>query len=156
MEAAHRDADAWIPGLDDHDSIADGYFSDGEFLVGTLDGDIVGTIAYRKPGDLLRELLHDVDDTTAQLERFNVLPEYQREGHGTRLYEELKRRARAHSYEEFVLHTTHRQTAAQHFYRVNGFREVRRVEVTRFARPFELLCYRKPLDDSSPYDPYPI
>ncbi|QSG01381.1 GNAT family N-acetyltransferase [Natranaeroarchaeum sulfidigenes] len=156
MEAAHRAADAWIPGVDDHDSVVDGYFSDGELLVGTVDGKIVGTIAYRTPGDLLRELLDDVDTTTAQLERFNVLPEYQREGHGTRLYEELERRARADGYEELVLHTTHRQTAAQHFYRVNGFREVCRVEVTRFARPFELLCYRTSIDDSSPFDPYPV
>lgn len=154
MDTAHRDAGVWLADevTDSLDSIGGAYFPGGEFLVGTLDGEIVGTIAYRRPGDLLDELLDDVDGTTAQLERFNVLPDHQRKGYGTRLYDELERRARADGYEEFALHTTHRQTAAQHFYRVNGFREVRRVEVTRFSRPFELLCYRKSFDEGSPFD----
>lgn len=156
METAHREADAWIEGVDDRDNIVGEYVGDGELLVGTLDGEIIGTVAYRRPGDLLCELLDDIDAATAQVERFNVLPEHQRQGYGSRLYEALEGRARASSYEEFVLHTTHRQTAAQHFYRVNGFREVKRIEVTRFSRPFELLCYRKSIDDSSPFDPYPV
>lgn len=64
METAHRAADAWLMGLDDWDSIVGEHFSAGEFLVGTLGGEIVRIIACRWLADLLAEPLVDVDETT--------------------------------------------------------------------------------------------
>lgn len=46
------------------------------------------TVRRYRPGDLLDELLEDVDGATTRLERFNVLPTHQRKGYGTQLYEE--------------------------------------------------------------------
>lgn len=145
MERAHRAADAYFEDIDDDFDGLDGeYFPDGEFLVGELDGQIAASIAYRNPGEVIRSFA-EISEGTVQLKRFNVAPEYQRRGYGSRIYDELEARTRNAGAEEIVLHTTGRQTAARQFYEKRGYDPVERTDIEAFSEPFELFVYRKRL-----------
>lgn len=145
MERAHRDAGAYFEDIDDDFDGLDGeYFPDGEFLVGEIENRVVASIAYREPGEVIRSFA-DVSAGTVQLKRFNVAPEYQRRGYGSRIYDELEARARNAGSEEVVLHTTGRQTAARRFYEKRGYDPVERTDIEAFSDPFELFVYQKRL-----------
>ena len=56
---------------------------------------------------------------------------------------ELESRAKAAGFEEFVLDTAPRQTAARGFFDAQGFDCVGETTVEADEVTFELLCYRK-------------
>lgn len=143
MERALRDAGAYLEGAPDDEAPIEAACRGGEFLVGTVDGEIVATGAFRRPAEPLTEFV-DPGESAAELKRMHVHPAYQRRGYGERLLEELQARARR-EYAALVLLTSDRQTAAQQFYEANGFAEVRREPVAAFGEEFAVVVYRKRL-----------
>lgn len=110
------------------------YLADGgEFLVGLVDGEIVAM------GALERE-----DDSRARLTRMRVEPEFQRQGFGQAILDELEVRATELGFEELLLDTTARQETARAFYETNGYEEFRREEWGQF----DVRLYRKSLGES--------
>jgi GNAT superfamily N-acetyltransferase len=110
------------PWDDDLDHIPAVYLAPGgEFLVGCWDGRLVAM------GGLQR-----VDDSTAQIKRMRVHPEFWRRGFARLLLAELEMRARRLGVTTVRLDTTDRQTAAEALYRADGYREVGRHDVGRF------------------------
>ena len=87
----------------------------GEFIVGTIDGKIVAMGALKK-----------ISDEIAEIKRMRVYPDYQRNGFGQMIYDELEQRARAKDFKKLVLDTTSPQKASQAFYLKNGFAETHR------------------------------
>lgn len=107
----------------------------GEFIVGLLDNKIVCMGAFRKKSE-----------TTAEVKRMRVLPDYQRRGFGQTILNQLEARAKQMGYEEFILDTTTRQIAAQKLYEQNGFVEVKREKLPELEmQELELIYYRKTL-----------
>lgn len=80
--AAMRDAGAFTEGADDPDldDVAGTYLADGEFLVATLEGEVVGMGAFRPVSEEIAALHGDVDDSAAEIKRIRVAPDHQREG----------------------------------------------------------------------------
>lgn len=100
----------------------------GDFLVGTLDGDIIAIAAFRK-----------VSDTCAEIKRMRVAQEYQGRGLGEAMLLRLLELATERGFTEFCLDTTGHMVAAQRLYEKHGFREVRRDE----RLGFEIIFYEK-------------
>jgi len=100
----------------------------GEFLVGTLDGQVVAMGALKR-----------VDPEIAEIKRMRVHPAFQRRGFGRAILQTLERRATELGYHILRLDTTTRQEAAQAFYTQNGYRQVGR---GRYGA-FELFLYEK-------------
>ncbi len=65
------------------------YLKDGDFIVGELDGKVVAMVAFKK-----------IDDKTAELKRMRVHPDYQRQGFGQQILEELETRAKQMGYKK--------------------------------------------------------
>ncbi|QLD86683.1 GNAT family N-acetyltransferase [Natronomonas halophila] len=148
-EAAMRDVGAYVDGVPepDLDDIEGAYFdSGGEFLVGTVDGDIVAMGAFRPAEGYISEFLDGLSNP-AELKRMRVDPTHQRRGYGRRVYEELEQRARNRGFDEFVLDTMPVQTAARAFYESAGFEQVRRERLEHDGDTFTLLFYRRPLGE---------
>jgi len=134
-------------GLDDDlTDVPNAYLEGGEFLVGTVDGDVAAMGAFRPARGYVTEFVDGLGDDAAEVKRMRVDPARQRGGYGQRLYDELERRARDRGFDEFVLDTSAEQSAAQRFYEVNGFHLDTRQTVELDGESFELLCYRKELD----------
>jgi GNAT superfamily N-acetyltransferase len=149
-EAAMRDADAYDPDVpdDDLDAIEATYFdSGGEFLVGTVGGDVVAMGALRPAADRTAPPFDTLRDPAAEVTRMRVDPDHQRQGFGRRLLAALEDRAREMGYRDLFLDTQAHQQAARCLYESSGFEQERVVEVEAFGDTFELLLYRKPLDD---------
>jgi ribosomal protein S18 acetylase RimI-like enzyme len=147
--AAMREFDAFNEneGLDDDlMDVQEAYLDGGEFLVGTVDGDIVAMGAFRPAQGYITEFVDGLGDAAAEVKRMRVDPARQRQGYGQRVYDELERRARDRGFDEFVLDTSAEQSAAQRFYEANGFHLDTRQTVQPGDEQFELLCYRKELD----------
>jgi len=100
----------------------------GEFLVGTLDGQIVAMGALRR-----------IDPEIAEIKRMRVHPAFQRRGYGGAILRMLEQRAAELGYHTLRLDTTTRQEGAQAFYAQNGYRQVGR---GRYGA-FELVLYEK-------------
>jgi len=99
---------------EDLNNIEQVYFDNGgEFLVLEIDKSIIGM------GGLLR-----VNDTTAEIKRMRIQPEYQRRGWGQILLTELERRARDLGYDKLILDTSIKLTAAQKLYERNGYKRI--------------------------------
>jgi N-acetylglutamate synthase-like GNAT family acetyltransferase len=77
--------------------------------------------------------------TQAEVKRMRVLPEFQRQGFGQAILNQLEDRAQQMDYTELILDTTTKQLSAQILYEKNGFVEVKR----EMLPPFELIIYRK-------------
>ncbi|GII03758.1 GNAT family N-acetyltransferase [Planobispora takensis] len=104
---------------DDFPRIHEVYLADrGEFLVGEIPGGRVVAM-----GGLRR-----IDDTTAEMCRMRVHPEFQRRGYGARMVSALEIRAIALGYSRLRGDTTLNQPAAIELYRKYGWHEVRREE----------------------------
>lgn len=149
-EAAMRDVGAYVEGVPepDLDDIVASYLdSGGEFLVGTVDGEIVAMGAFRPADGYIRKILDGLSNA-AELKRMRVDPAHQRKGYGRRIYGELERRAGEQGFDEFVLDTMPVQTAAQGLYEELGFERVRREQLEHDGDEFTLLFYRKPLDEA--------
>ena len=116
----------------DLDAIEDVYLNNrGEFLIGTMNGDIVVMGG-------LRAKTH----TCGEIKRIRVHRDYQRRGYARAIIERLIEAAPALGYEELVLDTLTDNYGAQQLFQSCGF-----VESERGTRgEFSLLFYRKPLD----------
>lgn len=146
-EAAMRDVGAYVEGVSDpdlEDIIASYLDLGGEFLVGTVDGEIVAMGAFRPAEGYIMEFLDSLSNP-AELKRMRVAPDHQRQGYGRQVYAELERRARKRNFDEFVLDTMPVQTAARAFYESAGFEQVRRERLEHDGDTFTLLFYRRPL-----------
>ena len=123
---AHLGEGSWDDDLDDIGGI---YLeNDGEFLVGTLEDEIVVMGAFR-----------ETSPVTAGLTRMRVSPKVQGHGFGQRLLEALEGRAAKLGYETLHLATTVQQRAAQNLYLKNDYRESGRGTVGSF----ECIYYEK-------------
>jgi ribosomal protein S18 acetylase RimI-like enzyme len=137
-ESVMRAADAfhsgpWDSDLDDIEGV---YLSaGGEFLVGEVDGQIVGMGALRR-----------VDRVTAEIKRMRVLPAHQGKGYGKAILTALERRAKELGYSMLVLDTGPQLTAARGLYESFGYRRTG----TRGERGFTELLYEKRLTEESP------
>ena len=104
------------PWEDDLRDIQSAYFdSDGEFLVGTVDGQIVAMGALKK-----------VSPRRAEIKRMRVYPHYRSRGFAEAILKKLEEAAIGLGYQELCLDTTATQIPAQNLYRKHGFKEVRR------------------------------
>ena len=104
------------PWDDDLDQIEEVYVAaGGEFLVATLDGEIVAMGALRR-----------VEDQVAEIKRMRTAPAQQRRGFAREVLISLERRARELGYRRLLLDTTAKQFAARRLYEASGYREIRR------------------------------
>jgi ribosomal protein S18 acetylase RimI-like enzyme len=99
-----------------------------EFVVGLIDDELVAMGA----------LVPTAPDS-AEIKRMRVQPVHQRLRLGSRILEELERRARGRGFSRLHLDTTVQQVAAQRFYEHHGYRETGRGRLG----PFELILYEK-------------
>lgn len=132
-ETALRQTGAFIedPEMDrDMHGIEASYLSDGEFLVGVVDGQIVAMGALRKtsPG-------------WAEVKRMRVARDHQSLGFGQAVLDALERRAVELGYTDLHLDTGVNLEAARSLYERNGYREARRGKVG----PFDCVFYEKSL-----------
>lgn len=140
----------YVPDAPDDDlrAIPEHYLdAGGEFLVGTVDGDIVATGAYAAPNEWKAAYL-DLADDTVELTRMRVAPDRHGQGVGTAVYRELERRARADGYRRFVLDTGVDNDAARGFYETLGFDRHREVSVDFEDVTIELALYENPIADA--------
>lgn len=116
---------------DDLDSIEAEYLDkNGEFLVGTTDGQVVAMGAFRACSE----------PDTAELKRMRVRPEFQGRGIGSQLLELLEFKARDRGYTSMILDTVI-DTAGQRLYERHDYQETRRDYSAGAKRVF----YRKQL-----------
>jgi GNAT superfamily N-acetyltransferase len=114
---------------DDLSDITNQYLTNGgEFLAGVLDNRIVCMGALKKKSD-----------TTGEIKRMRVLPDFQRKGYGQLMLHRLETKARTLGYTELYLDTTTKQIPAQNFYKKNGYCEISR---TVFAG-LEIIFFEK-------------
>jgi ribosomal protein S18 acetylase RimI-like enzyme len=95
--------------------VPEAYLREGEFLVGTTDGQVVAVGGFRPAGD-----------RSVEIKRMRVDPDCQRAGHGSALLRELERRARERGAKRIVLYTSDRLDSAVAFYRTRDYRETGR------------------------------
>lgn len=147
-ELAMRDAGDFVEGVPEPD-LADvrGHYldADGDFLVGILDGELVAMVAYHRVSEWILADQFSLDDATAELTRMRVHPDTQRRGFGEELYTELEQRARADSYDRFVLDVSKDNDAARAFYEDLGFEYVETATLTAADRTFRLAVYQNDL-----------
>lgn len=96
---------------DDLENVTEEYLdSGGEFLVGILSGEIVGIGGYQP-----------LENGEAELRRMRVHPDYQRNGFGEAILEELESRAETRGIDRFVLYTNEQLNAAIEMYQKHGY-----------------------------------
>ena len=101
----------------------------GEFLVGTVDGDVVAMGALRR-----------VTDTVGEIKRMRVEANHRRRGFARAVLDRLEARARELGYRTLRLDTTIVQISAQRLYTTGGYRETGR---TRDRAGHETLRFEK-------------
>lgn len=144
-EAALRDAGAYFDEAPVHGDPG-GYLEreGAEFLVGTVDGTVVATGAFRPPEEPLTSF-GDLPPDVVELKRMHVHPEHQRRGYASEILAELTDRAREAGYGEVVSLTTAVQAAALAFYAEHGFAEIGRKRVSLGSETLELVALRRGL-----------
>jgi ribosomal protein S18 acetylase RimI-like enzyme len=96
----------------DYDDIENIYMKNrGDFLVGTLNGEVVVTGAVKK-----------LDETCAEIKRIRVKPEYQRRGYGETMLKELIRVAGKLGYKRIRIDTMVTNHRARALFKKTGFR----------------------------------
>ncbi|WP_226012864.1 GNAT family N-acetyltransferase [Halomicrobium salinisoli] len=153
-ERAMAETPEWVPDAPDADleRLPDSY-ADGEFLVGTVGGEIVAMGAYvplgrgEHAGWMADEF--DVDGRAAEITRMRVDPDRQRRGHGRRIYRTLERRAAGDGYRTLVLNTGAENERARAFYEDLGFDSEDEVTVEFADATLDLALYRKRIDERS-------
>jgi len=120
------------PSLDeDLGRIEEAYLAGGgEFLVGTVGGQVVAMGALKR-----------TSGRRAEVKRMRVRPGYWRRGYGQEMLSALERRAAELGCVTLHLDTTAGQTAARRLYEKTGFREARRAPLSGF----ECVFYEKHL-----------
>lgn len=116
-ERAYRHAlDEFYPQLDrDLRHIPSAYLDDGEFLVGTLEGQIVAIGGFQS-----------VESDAVEIRRLRVNPDLQRRGYATAVLNALEARASRRGFDRAVLLTSELLSAAVAFYRAADYRVVER------------------------------
>ena len=145
-----RSVGAWVEGVphEDLDAVTETYLdSGGEFLVGTVEGDIVAMGAFRPADGGIAGFFDSLREPTAEIKRMRVDSALQRRGYGSELYAELEARARDRGFAELILDTGVEQDGARRFYERRGFEAEDFVQVEAFGKRFDLALYRKRLDD---------
>jgi GNAT superfamily N-acetyltransferase len=123
---AHLGAGPWDDDLDDIEGV---YLeSDGEFLVGILEGEVVAMGAIKR-----------VSPDVADVKRMRVRPGLQGRGYGQAMLDALHSSAADLGYTTLHLDTTVQQRAARELYLKNGYREVGRGSVG----PFDCIYYER-------------
>ncbi|WP_436912129.1 N-acetyltransferase family protein [Halosimplex marinum] len=127
----------------------------GEFLVGELDGgasetdpddgEIVATGAFEPLDGWMAERF-DAAAGTGELSRVRVDPAMQGRGIGTRIVEELARRARRRGYRALVLNTGADNEQARGFYESLGYALVREETVEFEDATLDLALYWRRVD----------
>jgi ribosomal protein S18 acetylase RimI-like enzyme len=134
-DAGLRQMDAnWGDGPWDDDlrSVQATYLDDcGDFLVGSVNGEIVAMGAVRR-----------LSATTAEIKRMRVDARFQRQGFGRALLDALEARAKELGYRTVRLDTSATMIPAQGLYEASGYREVAR---ERDASERERLIFEKRL-----------
>jgi ribosomal protein S18 acetylase RimI-like enzyme len=144
-KAAMEDVGAFVDGVPDPDldNIEESYLrSNGEFLIGEVDGEIVAMGAFRSATGYITEFLDSVENA-AEIKRMRVKPSYQGRGYGTRILAKLEEKAQERDYTELVLDTRPNQEAAKHLYETNGFKEQSREQLEFENETFTLIFYKK-------------
>jgi ribosomal protein S18 acetylase RimI-like enzyme len=101
---------------DDLNDVQSEYIDNGgDFIVGTVNRRIVCMGALRK-----------ISETTAEIKRMRVHPDFQRKGFGQKILDNLEDRACRLGYTELCLDTTTKQIPAQKLYEKNDYHEVNR------------------------------
>jgi GNAT superfamily N-acetyltransferase len=124
------------PGVWDEDlqRIAEVYLRDGgEFLIATLDGEVVAMGALRR-----------VNERVVEVKRMRTAPAHQGRGLGRRILLSLERCAVEIGYRQICLDTTDQQPAARYLYESSGYRETRREPGLGINKN---IIYEKNLDD---------
>ncbi len=101
---------------------------DAVTVVAELDGRLVGTVEYLRPGGKRQGLVQAVPEAEACIGRLGVDPGYRGRGIGRALTEECIRRARADGATTIGLATRDAMVAARSMYESMGFRYVRTAE----------------------------
>jgi ribosomal protein S18 acetylase RimI-like enzyme len=104
--------------------------NNGDFLIGEIESHIVAMGAFRRTSSMPAEIM-----------RMRVHPDYQGQGFGQQILNELETRARARGYTTLLLHTSTVQIAAQKLYEKHGYHEVGREMFQRF----EIILYEEVL-----------
>jgi ribosomal protein S18 acetylase RimI-like enzyme len=110
---ALEEAGAFVAGPwdNDMDSIREVYLNDGgEFLVGEEATVVVAMGALRR-----------LDDNRVEIKRIRVHPDYQRQGRGQHILDELESRATLMGYQCAELDTLENQSGAISFFLKNGY-----------------------------------
>jgi len=123
---AHLGSGPWNEDLDEIEGVY--LASGGEFLVGTLKGEVAAMGALRR-----------TSPETAGVKRMRVMPGLQGRGYGQALLDALHDRAAEFGYSTLRLDTTVQQRAARRLYLKNGYREAGRGSVG----PFECIFYER-------------
>ena len=114
---------------DDLQRIQEVYLRDGgEFLVGTVNREIVAMGAVKK-----------TDEDRAEIKYMRVNPELQQRGFGGIMLAALERRAADLGYATLHLDTAAKQKAARRLYESNGYRETHRDK----RGPLDCVLYEK-------------
>ncbi len=122
------------PNFPDLDEIEQVYLeNNGEFLVATKEGEVIGIGALKK-----------ISDEMAEVKRMRISPDFQRQGIGKLILDELEKRARELGYKTLELETSINQPGAQTFYIKNGYNETKR-EGPEEGWPVETIFYQKEL-----------
>lgn len=116
----------------DLNEIEDVYLKKGTFLLGLIRNRLVAMGAFRP-----------FKGKTAEVKRMRVHPQYQRQGLGQIIYNELEKKAREMGFHYFILDTTTPQISAQNFYIKNGFHETHRQKTKLMDG--NLIFYKKRL-----------
>lgn len=116
-ERAYRHAlDEFYPQLDrDFRHTPPAYLDDGEFLVGTLEGQIVAIGGFQP-----------VESDAVEIRRMRVNPDLQRRGYATAILNAFEARASRRGFDRAVLLTSELLSAAVAFYRAADYRVVER------------------------------
>jgi GNAT superfamily N-acetyltransferase len=128
------------PWDDDLHQIEKVYFENqGEFLVGVCEGRIMAMGAFRR-----------TTNERAEIKRMRVHADFQGRGFGQMILEALETQAAILGYTVLHLDISTVQTAAQHLYRKNGYKQL---DTTRVIKGLTLIFFEKSIQFSSQSQP---
>ena len=115
----------------DLDNIEGVYINNrGDFIIGTVENDIIAIGALQK-----------VSANLGEIRRIRIRQDYQRQGYGSQILSKLIERARELGYKELCLDTLADNKPAQNLFEKGGFIETHRGK----TGSYDLIFYRKKL-----------
>ncbi len=124
---AYIEEEGWYE--EDMDDIESFYLqTEGEFLVGTIEDEVVAMGALKR-----------TEEGRAEIKRMRVAPDFQGRGFGKEMLAALEKRAAELGYATLHLDTAVQQKVARNLYAANGYREARR----GMMGGFECIFYEK-------------